>query len=598
MGKMSVTQITHPNYNATITEWFKWRLTYEGGRRFIDEYLKQFSAREDPEEFKLRKAYSYNPAFAKEALQEVKNAICQRMCDVARVGGSPTYNRATAGLQGGVDRKGSSMDHYMSAFIIPELLSMKKVGVYVDMPPIEGETLLDAYNKTPYVYFYRAEDIRCWTDTGEVEGDYQSILLSEHVYEYDTETGFPIGMVEQFRHIWRDLDETGKPVVRVRIYKHSGGVQPNVTVDGEQVVEYTLNLPTLPFIVLELPHSLLEDTADYQIALLNLASSDIHYSYKSNFPFYTEQYDPRMSGSPFIRQGTSEPQYDSNGNEITQDAAAGPTQDVTVGTTHGRQYPINTERPKFIHPSSEPMKASMEKQEQLKEEIRLLTHLAVQNLKSGQTSSAESKEVDERGLENGLSFIGSVLQRAEQRIAELWAYYEGTRTSATVIYPDNYSLRSPSDRRTEAKELIEIMPSLPSQTFQKTVGKKAAAILLGSDVQAETLDKINKEIDNASNMVSDPEIIATDVENGLVDPETASQLRGYPKGVVEKAKAAQAERAAAIVQAQASVQNNTAARGVPDLDTNHKKSASLEKKNSRDKTLTTDLKTKVRGEGK
>jgi hypothetical protein len=37
----------------------------------------------------------------------------------------------------------------------------------------------------------------------------------------------------------------------------------------------------------------MEDIADYQIALMNLESSDINYMLKSNFPFYVEQYDPR-----------------------------------------------------------------------------------------------------------------------------------------------------------------------------------------------------------------------------------------------------------------------------------------------------------------
>ena len=52
-------------------------------------------------------------AFAKGAIIDVQNAIFQRMADISRTGGSSEYQMVIAGKNGGVDREGSSMNHFI-----------------------------------------------------------------------------------------------------------------------------------------------------------------------------------------------------------------------------------------------------------------------------------------------------------------------------------------------------------------------------------------------------------------------------------------------------------------------------------------------------
>src|SRR5690606_20232795 len=115
--------------------------------------------------------------------------------------------------------------------------------------------------------------------------------------------------------------------------------------------------------------------------------------------------------------------------------------DIKVGVSVGRAYALGTERPGFIHPSSEPLKASMELQRKLERDTRELVNLAVAQL--GQ-QSAESKQMDPAGLEAGLSFIGLVLENGERKIASHWASYENSKP-ATIKYPDRYSLKTDAD---------------------------------------------------------------------------------------------------------------------------------------------------------
>src|SRR5690606_14253054 len=154
---MSSTTCRHPAYGEQ--EWRKWRAWYEGGERVVEEYLKKFSDRADDAEFAKRKSLTPIPAHAKSAIHETKNSIFQRMADVRRKGGTPSYANAVVGLDGGVDFRGKSMNTFLGEEVIAELMVMRKVGVFVDMQPLQGPTLAHSYKLRPYLYRYRAEDI-------------------------------------------------------------------------------------------------------------------------------------------------------------------------------------------------------------------------------------------------------------------------------------------------------------------------------------------------------------------------------------------------------------------------------------------------------
>lgn len=581
-----ITDITHPDYELMLQQWIKWRYTYESGHIFILKYLKQFSNREDDGDFLTRRDMTYCPAFAKAAVDEIKNSIYQRMSDVVRVGGSLSYQESCEGSQGGVDLCGSSMNYYIGCTVLEEMLKMKKVGVYVDMPPIkEGSSLADIKDKHPYLYTYNTEDIRAWTlDDAEDPSQFKAVLLRDYIYEYDPDFGFPVSYTERFRRIWR---EDG--AVLVSFYNEKS--EPVDKLGNKIDKPIVLELPVVPFVLFEISDSLMKNIADYQIALLNLASSDMSYALKANFPFYTEQYEPRADSVHLRQQG------DGTQGPIAGSGVAN-TDEVKVGVSKGRRYPRGLNAPSFIHPSSEPLKASMEKQEQLKGEIRLLLNLTISNLKGPKMASADSKAKDEATLESGLSYIGLTLENGERKIAEIWKMYEGKGVVATVNYPDNYTLRTETDRRNEATQLGTMLTLVPSKTYQKSVGKKLANALLGSTSSRETMSKIYKEIDDSPGLSSDPNVLTLDVTNGFVSTATGSLLRGYDPKEAEAAKQDHAERLARIQSAQTSPGEGGAAdaqaRGIKD-SAGDPQAGKNEKKNQRDPSGNETSKVPVRG---
>jgi len=574
---------THPEYDAMQGKWDKYRYTFEGGSDFIGKYLKKFSTRENTTDFNNRKEISYSPSHAKSAVIDIKNSIYQRMIDITRVGGTPTYMSAIRGENLGVDLDGNTINGFIGRLVLPELLSMGKVGVFIDRPILpENPSLLDTQKKQPYLYMYKTEDIRNWSV--DKHNQLTSLLLRDYTYVYDDQTGLPVKETINYRLL--KLTPAGN--VGVTFYNSEGETHGN---------EIVLNLTRIPFVIFEINSSLLTDVADYQVALLNLASSDMNYALKSNFPFYTEQYDIRSEMAQLLAANSIK---DSDGNDVdkpgtSSEAGKAKNYNTNVGVAQGRRYPANLERPAFIHPSSEPLLASMKKQGELRQEIRQLVNLAVSDIEPRHVS-ADSKKEDSKSLESGLSYIGLELEYGERQIGEIWSMYEKSKLVPTIKYPENYSLKDDETRRLEAKQARELIPVLPSLTYQKFMAKQIARLLVGHKVSNSEFDIIMKEIDDSLIVVTDPDVIIKDFEAGFLGTELASQSRGYPKGQVEIAKKDHAERAARIVLAQTKAADMKA-RGAEDLGV-EEDAGKREKDDSRGTSLDVDIKDKTRGKGR
>jgi hypothetical protein len=581
----SVIDYRHPSYYQNSLDWEKWRLTYCGGTAFRNRYLKQYSSRESADDFNLRRQITPIPAFAKTAIQEIRNSIFQRMRDIVRRDGSRNYMQAINGFNGGVDRRGATMNSFIGHRLLDELLMMGRVGVYVDAPATPGGTLADS-PMTPYLYPYQIEDILAWQHSSPEEiSEFKSLLVRDTVCDYDAVTLLPTITFKRFRRLWIN-EETGK--VNVQFYDITG---QEVDAKGKPSGPVELNLERIPFVLLDIGDSLLKDVCDYQIALLNLVSQNVSYDLRANFPFYVEQRDMRKVG------GHLKPAANSDGTATAggQGASDG---DIQVGSTVGRAYDKDTNAPTFIAPPSEPLLASLQLQEKLENDIRKNVSLAVANLSVG--ASAESKTMDNQGLEAGLSFIGLMLNSAERQITEYWAAYESLnpagRTIATIIYPERYSLKSDRERLDDATELTALSSKVPGRTFKREVSKAIVHTLLGGRVSVEVLDKIESEIDGANYTTSDPLVIIPAKDAGLVGEQTASIALGFDDNEYKTAQQDHMARVQRIAETQGVVAD-AAARGVPDLGADPNAGAA-EKTASRNTDTSGDTKPPVRGPGK
>ena len=534
-----ITLARHPYYR--YDDYFKYRITYEGGRVFIQTYLEKYDKRETQEDFDRRLRMTYCPGFAAEGINEIANAIFQRLPEVIRTDVIESYSEASCGENGGVDLLFSTVSKFMGKKVLPELLALGRVGVYVDMPKFREDATLAEFNQKPrpYLYIYQAEDILNWSvyNTGN-ELILTKLMLREN-YILDGEFGIPTTLNQRFRYL--KLVEGG---VELKIIIHV--TDPKTREVSEQITDtFFLKLPRIPFVVGDIGQSLLKNISDYQVALLNLASSDIKYVLDCNFPIYTEQYDPKTGSSPYVKQAV----MDDDGTLMPVNPSP---KEVPIGVSTGRQYPIGAERPGFVTPSTEPLKASMMKQDEMKQDIRRLLNLAVSNVDTGR-ASAESKKVDQGGLESGMASIALELESIERQVVAIWAAYENAEDESYISYPSKFDLKTNQDRVDEAKGYNELKGVAPSRTFGKELSKLAARTLLEGKVDDEIIVNIIAEIDAAKYTTGDYKEIASDIDKGLVTVATASDARGYD-GSYETplAKAEHAARLAEITKAQTS----------------------------------------------
>jgi len=569
------------------TDWALWRDTYAGGLEFRETYLKRFTAREEQTDFNVRKEITPIPTFAKAALNDIRNAIFQRMRDILRRGGSEAYQNAISGLNGGIDRRGSTMNAFLGMKVLTDLLVMGRVGIYVDAPVTSEVSTLAETAIQPYLYQYAVEDILNWKMAGpDKESQFQAILLRDTTMQFDQRTLLPSTTGERYRLMWIDED-TGN--VMLQFYSIEGDpidLDGSVSADGPTMLE----LKQIPFVMLDIDDSLLKDVCYYQIALLNLVSSDVNYALKANFPFMVEQRDLRASGAHLKRTATAEGTASAGGQGAEDE-------DIKVGATHGRAYDRNMDAPSFINPSSETLNASLALQTKLENDIRKLINLAVTSI----GAKASDNSTDNAGLEAGLSYIGLVLENAERQIATYWAAYEQRdhkqQDVATIKYPDRYSLKTDDDRVKEAGNLSDLMTAVPGRTVKKELGKLIVTALLAGKVDLGTLQKIEKEIDAADYTTSNPDTIIDSKNAGLVGDKTASIALGFTDDEYKQAREDHIARIKRIAESQGVVPPNPAARGVADLASDGG-GGKVEKELSRETDLQGTTTSRVRGKGR
>jgi len=579
----------HPFYLSGLTDWYKWRLSYQGGDEFREAYLKRFTSREDQEDFATRKDVTPVPKFAGAAINDIRNAIYQRMRDITRRGGSKTYQYAVNGENLGVDHRGSTMNAFIGVKVLTELLVMGQVGVFVDAPKVSpGATLREAGITEPYLYEYAVEDMLSWTCSNpEKPSEFQAVLLRDSTLKYSQDSFLPTVAAQRYRYL--RINKRGR--VTLQFYNLK---KEKVDQDGNPGGETELELTRIPFVLLDIGGSLIKDVCQQQIALLNLGSSDVNYALRANFPFYVEQRDLKASGG-YLKVVATEDGTATSGGQGAADA------DIKVGVTHGRTYDKSMNQPAFIAPPSEPLRASLELQDRLKRDIRELVNLAVSALSV--RVSAESKQMDNQGLEAGLSYIGLVLESAERQIVEHWAAYEertpSKRQVATIKYPERYSLKTDADRIKEATDLTKLMNSVPGRKVKRELSKGIVQALLGGKISVDDLEAINKEIDSAHYTNSDPQTIILAAQAGLVGEKTGSMALGFDSEEYLAARQDHLDRVKRIAEAQGIVKgaSDPGARGLPDLSENSNAGAD-EKAASRNTDLQSTTASRVRGRGR
>jgi hypothetical protein len=549
-----IIEARHPVYQAECSLWQKWRLCYEGSDAFKEAYLYKYSKREDADDFIDRKKITYVPGHSRSVINIIRNALAVRLPDVKRTGSEDYLNA----MDNDVDGFDSSMTTFVALDITPMLLVQGKRYVVIDAPPLEeGQTRAED-GGIPYLYTVDAEDVLSWAYNDD--GGFSAILMRLAENVYDPETGLVVDSKTIYRYM-RQLAEgetykadcgtefTGEGVV-IATYNEEGKLRD----DGEPPCQF-LQVPSIPVVEFRLVASIMAEIADHQISLLNLASTDMDFTWRGNFPIYTQQQAKRTGTirPRGTKRRTSDDVVDSEDPTSSADPGTGPSnQQRRVGTGKGIGYGEGLERPGFISPDSGNLTVSMAKQESIAKEIRVLVDLALVSLSvRAVEQSGKSKEADRIGEEAGLAYIGQALETGERELANLWHMMAGeTAENINVKYPESYSIATPEERREAAAQLRKLHSAVRSAKYQHVIDQRIAVILLKGLASAEEIELIMKEIEENAFLDDDSEraeIVQKDVAVKILSRESGAMVRGYSPDEASKVRGEEAASVSAML---------------------------------------------------
>lgn len=502
----------HPDRGDLELE--RWRLIKQGGDAFVSEFLvkKEYETSVD---FAARTLITPDPCTASSAIDDLINTFSARL-DVTRSGGSQEFQQVISGRLGGVDRQGTDMQTFIIRDSLPELCYMSMHGWLIHNFE-EGD---QGEFKTPYIIPYRAEDIYNWA---YVNNKLVAVALRSDAAIID-EDGFSTDSVEVFR-VFKLVE--GKVVTHL---ENTEGIQVDPVTLQPASSEQTLNLDEIPFVFVRLPVPLLQRIDKYQIAVLNLQSADIDWLSTGNMTIYVEQ-TPLHNNLPQVKK--------------PDDPTAEPiVNQVVIGNKVGRSYAMNAKAPEFIAPPADPIKVSMEKQKDLKDQVKdiLKTQLNTMSL-----ASSESIDKLSQGLEAGLFVIGVAYLTAEIKFARIFSKYEGKgEDTSKIAYPTKYELRTEEARLNKAVELKKIQKSVGSNIAKQHLEVQVIQTLLEGRIPSDQYDAAVAEIMDDDFVIYDAETVINLTEQGIISRALASGAMGAPEADVKTAMDEHLERIKAV----------------------------------------------------
>jgi len=531
-SKMEINKLKHPEYLAFVPEWLKFWLSYQGGKQFVMSYLKRYSKRESKKDFENRMSVSYNPPDSQSAMNDVRDALLTHMQEVVRVG-DPRYIEM---MENDVDTFRSSMTTFVGTEILPRLLAQGKVFVFVDAPPTGPlpatpsalPTRAEDPAQLPWLWAFHAEQCLSWTYADD--GRITSCLIELGSDVVDPYTGLTIGISKEYR-----LLKLLGPGEEFGPYTGPGVGVATTSADGTIKRMDILNLKRVPVVEFKIAQALMTDIADMQVALMNLTSTDMAFLFRGNFPLYTEQYDPATAViAPTGRKKRELSGAQNMDTELDDTDGRG----SSIGSNTGRRYTKGVERPGYVSPPTENLRASMEKQAKIGQSIRAALDLAMTALSvAAVEQSGESKKQDRVGLSAGLRYIATQLENGEREINDIVHLYLGVTPNGTVEYPDKFTEPDEAEQDAQLKRLQDSRASVRSATYQRELSKRIAESQLTGETDDDTMKKIFAEIDAApffDESLGRSQIIASDVRERLISRGTGALLRGYSIDEVSK----------------------------------------------------------------
>lgn len=441
---------THPDYENFLEEWRFYIRSYFGGKLYKQgDYLLQHPF-ESPANYRRRKLTSYYYNYCGPIVDIFVSHLFRKEArrDYGKLSRDPLFRSFLRDA----DLEGNSFTHFMrEAQRFASIYG--RVSIIVDRPGASASTRAEAeaLDIRPYATVVTPENLLDWTfartPSGRPALDMVKIREGKNTYRLWTREGW---------ELWK-TEEGGGGVTLADSGYHGLGMVPMVTLYNKQSGMRMVGISDI------------QDIADINKNIYYLCSDAKEIIENTAFP---------MLAVPYSRRG--------GGDE----AEVGPHSILQFDPTEPNSKPY------WLEP---PHSSLTEIREWVKQDIAEIFRIAKMGGVKATEDFASARsgvalELEHQQLYATLAEKADNLEKAERKVVELWALWEGRSFDGTIDYPDDFSVRDLE--RDLDKALKAQKASIGSETFSRELRKKIVHSTLPK-LDAETRVRIESEIDGS-----------------------------------------------------------------------------------------------------
>lgn len=436
----------HPEYDGKIAHWNFAELAYKGGRAYFDPAAGNLFKfyKEGDKEYRQRCQRSYRANHIKRVVDTVNEFLFKQ-----KPIRSENADSMLKEFWKKVTRNGKSMDEFVKEIDCWQSV-YGLIWIVMDRPPTPAPNA--SQEQLPYIYWVGPQRV---LDMGYDENGVLTWILIQEDHRDDGDPLTSSGDVIPFYRLWTreewrlfKAEQKGGDLVVTEIANdiHGLGVVPAIPVSIDQSCLYD-------------GPGLVDDAIYMDRALVNYGSLLDEIIYEQTFSTLTIPAESMLPGT----------------KESNQLIAAAKNR---VFLYAGMQPGV---KPEYISPDASQARLIIDAMDGLMKEIYAITgtdyEANSQSMSTGKTyASGKVRQFDFMGIENLLTKKAAMLERVEDKIAELFAKWMGKDLDIAeewVRYPNKFDIRGLSAELDISKSLTDVSaPTLVMQMHMKTIADK------------------------------------------------------------------------------------------------------------------------------
>ena len=437
----NITEARHPEYTEKVLQWDKYKLAYLANDEYYTTTVDKFSSKEPEKQYNTRVKRAYNALPCKGYISKLQNMTFRKRFDYKYKASDTEIDQL---VQTNVDGKGTSLFNFHVGTVLKWLATYGEYYIYTAMPSFEGELTREQQQQAgifPYLVGVHPQNVVAWRYKEGSQSEFAQLLMKTTDQKID-KFGFT-----QFDTVFMLYTED-------MIYKYD--------TQGEILEEYTNTIGKVAFSKISIGESFLSDIVRIAAAAVNLASGNLNFLEKSNFPILGQKGQEKLE---------------------TFDAGAG------WGVFLGENGEL-----KYVEYPTGSLDFNAKTMDKLKELADEAASQKYQSIATHVRQSGESQKENFKDVDAALSWINSIISEGlQQAIGYMGDYLSKSNVKLTHNAPITYLNESPSDVVKRSQQMLDIAEDAKSNEMRAAISEQAYNPLLAGVKDKEKVLKAEEK---------------------------------------------------------------------------------------------------------